>query len=138
MQHAGTWMVDSYARGGGRGGMWSNHMGGDFDMFGPVSLLTISAFSILLFIALLWTVAIKGYALWHAAKRAEKWWFIALLVINTFGILELVYLIFFAKLWPKKGDKGAVLEKVQPPTSDHSQEKQHTHSSNESHSHTAN
>ena len=84
---------------GGRGGMWSSHMSGDFDMFGPVSLITLSAVSKLFFLALIWTIAIKGYALWHAAKRNEKWWFIALLVINTFGILELVYLIFYAKVW---------------------------------------
>lgn len=101
MNYAGTWMVDSVGRGGYRGDMWSNHMGGfggDFDMFGPTSLITISIFSILFFLAILWTVAIKGYALWHAAKRGEKWWFIALLVINTFGILEIAYLVFVAKL----------------------------------------
>lgn len=46
-------------------------------------------------IAALWTVAIKGYALWHAARNTQKWWFIALLVINTVGILEVVYLIWF-------------------------------------------
>jgi methionyl-tRNA synthetase len=100
MIYGGTWMMEHMGRGGYRGGMWSNHMsgfGGDFDMFGPVSLITISIFSILFFLAILWTVAIKGYALWHAAKRNEKWWFIALLVINTFGILEIVYLVFVAK-----------------------------------------
>lgn len=97
MMYTGTWMMDGVGRGGR--GMWSNHMSGDFDMFGPVSLITLSAVSILFFLALLWAIAIKGYALWHAAKRNEKWWFIALLVINTFGILEIVYLIFFAKVW---------------------------------------
>jgi hypothetical protein len=43
----------------------------------------------------LWTVAIKGYALWHAARHGQKEWFIALLVINTLGILEVVYLVWF-------------------------------------------
>ena len=42
-----------------------------------------------------WTVAIKGYALWHAAKNGQKEWFIALLILNTIGILELMYLIWF-------------------------------------------
>ena len=101
MNYAGTWMMDGIGRGGYRGDMLSNHMGGfggDFDMFGPTSLITISIFSILFFLAILWTVAIKGYALWHAAKRGERWWFIALLVINTFGILEIAYLVFVAKL----------------------------------------
>ncbi|HEX5774735.1 MAG TPA: DUF5652 family protein [Candidatus Paceibacterota bacterium] len=50
-----------------------------------------------------WTIAIKGYALWHAARNAHKVWFVALLVVNTLGILELVYLIWFRT----KKDLGA-------------------------------
>lgn len=84
--------------------MFGQFNGGGFDMFGPTSLLTISVLSVLFFLALLWTIAVKGYALWHAAKRNEKWWFIALLIINTFGILEVVYLVFFAKIWTR-GEK---------------------------------
>jgi methionyl-tRNA synthetase len=38
---------------------------------------------------------VKGYALWHAARGAQKTWFVFLLIVNTFGILELVYLLFF-------------------------------------------
>ncbi|MFZ2167905.1 MAG: DUF5652 family protein [Minisyncoccia bacterium] len=53
----------------------------------------------------LWTVFIKGYALWHAARNGQKWWFVALLVVNTIGILEIVYLIWFR---PKSGIKEAV------------------------------
>jgi len=51
---------------------------------------------ILLFI--LWTLVWKGLALWHAARRGEQWWFMILLVINTLGILEIIYLFFVAKL----------------------------------------
>jgi type IV secretory pathway TrbD component len=39
-------------------------------------------------------IFLKGYTLWHSAKRGEKWWFIALLIVNTAGILELVYIFF--------------------------------------------
>ena len=42
-------------------------------------------------------IALKGYTLWHAAKRNELWWFIALLVVNTMGLLELAYIIFVLK-----------------------------------------
>lgn len=104
-------MMENMARGGYSGGMWSDRMngiGGDFDMFGPMSLITISIFSVLFFLAILWTVAIKGYALWHAAKRNEKWWFIALLVVNTFGILEIAYLIFVAKIGLFSGKKKEI------------------------------
>ncbi len=47
---------------------------------------------------LIWNLFWKGFALWHAAKRGDKWWFIAMLIINTAGILEIVYLFFFAKI----------------------------------------
>ncbi len=44
----------------------------------------------------LWTLPWKGVALWKSARAQEKWWFIALLLINTIGILEIVYIFFFA------------------------------------------
>jgi len=60
----------------------------------------------------LWVLAWKGYALWRAAKNDQKYWYIAMLVINLLGILEIVYLLFFqkeGKLWQKifiKNKKG--------------------------------
>lgn len=53
--------------------------------------------SLLLFAAFLWTLLWKGIALWRAANLKQKNWFIAILVLNTLGILELVYLFYFAK-----------------------------------------
>jgi hypothetical protein len=47
--------------------------------------------------ALVWSMIIKGIALWQASQRRQKIWFVALLVVNTFGILELIYLVFVAK-----------------------------------------
>lgn len=47
----------------------------------------------------LWSSFWKGLALWHAAKRNEKWWFIGLLVVNTVGILEICYVAFVVKLF---------------------------------------
>ncbi len=56
-----------------------------------------------LFITLmLLVIVLKGYALWYSARGDQKWWFIAMLVINTVGILEVVYLLFFK---PKKHTK---------------------------------
>ena len=46
---------------------------------------------------LIWSIYWKGMALWHAVKSGEKIWFIALLIINTAGILEILYLYFFSK-----------------------------------------
>lgn len=46
---------------------------------------------------LIWSIAWKGVALWNASKNNQKNWFIAILVINTIGILEIIYLFGFAK-----------------------------------------
>jgi len=70
------------------------------DKFGPV-------FIVLIIWALLW----KGYALWTAAKNNQKGWFIALLVINTVGILEIIYIFFIVKKsWNEV--KGAFIDFV--------------------------
>jgi hypothetical protein len=46
---------------------------------------------------LLWMIPWKGVALWKAARNGHKWWFIALMVINTMAALEIVYIFFFSK-----------------------------------------
>ncbi|HNX92811.1 MAG TPA: DUF5652 family protein [Syntrophomonas sp.] len=40
-----------------------------------------------------WSVIWKGLALWRAARLREAGWYIALLVINTVGIFEIIYLL---------------------------------------------
>lgn len=45
----------------------------------------------------IWTLPWKGWALWRAARLEKKWWFVALLVINTLGILEILYIFVFSK-----------------------------------------
>jgi hypothetical protein len=51
----------------------------------------------LLIVLSIWSLIWKGVALWKSSKYDQRNWFIALLVINTFGILELLYLFRFAK-----------------------------------------
>jgi hypothetical protein len=48
-------------------------------------------------IIVIWTLYWKGMALWKSARNSEKWWFIALLLINTIGILEILYIYVFSK-----------------------------------------
>jgi methionyl-tRNA synthetase len=45
----------------------------------------------------IWSLSWKGIALWKAAKNRSMPWFIALLLLNTVGILEIVYIFFFSK-----------------------------------------
>ena len=42
---------------------------------------------------LIWSIFWKGLALWRSARMNHKGWFIALLIINTVGIFEIVYII---------------------------------------------
>ncbi|MBI2618293.1 hypothetical protein HYW58_02470 [Candidatus Kaiserbacteria bacterium] len=52
---------------------------------------------IVILVLVIWTTVWKGLALWRAARLGAKWWFIALLIINTAGILEILYLFVFSK-----------------------------------------
>lgn len=47
--------------------------------------------------AMAWTLVIKGFALWFAARNKHLAWFIVLMLVNTLGILELAYLLIFRK-----------------------------------------
>ena len=40
-----------------------------------------------------WSLVWKGLALWRAAKRGDKFWYIVILVVNTVGIVEIIYLL---------------------------------------------
>ena len=57
----------------------------------------IGVFEILLLITIIWSLAWKGAALWKSARNNQLAWFVCLLVINTVGVLEMVYLAFFQK-----------------------------------------
>ena len=52
-------------------------------------------------IFVIWETVWKGIALWKAAKETQKYWFIAILILNTLGILPILYIFVF-----KKGKKG--------------------------------
>lgn len=43
-----------------------------------------------------WVVVWKGLALWRASQKGQKYWFGAFLIINTLGILEILYIYVFS------------------------------------------
>ncbi|OGF99981.1 hypothetical protein A2Y99_01505 [Candidatus Gottesmanbacteria bacterium RBG_13_37_7] len=45
----------------------------------------------------IWDIIWKGIGLWHAARNNQRNWFVVLLVINSIGILPIVYLRFNQK-----------------------------------------
>ena len=46
---------------------------------------------------IIWTLVWKGLSLWRASGLRQKKWFIALLVINTLGILDIFYLFYITR-----------------------------------------
>lgn len=56
----------------------------------------------LILLAALWVLPWKGYALWKSARKNQQWWFVALLIINTLGILEILYIFYFSEMKAKK------------------------------------
>jgi methionyl-tRNA synthetase len=49
------------------------------------------------YLILIWTMVWKGIALWRCGRNNQLYWFIVILIINTLGILEIIYLYFFQK-----------------------------------------
>jgi len=46
---------------------------------------------------IIWSVIWKAIALWKAGRNNQLPWFIVILIVNTIGILEIIYLAFFQK-----------------------------------------
>ena len=63
---------------------------------------------IFLLLYMAYNAVLKGLSLWRAAKNSHKYWFIGLLVVNLFGIPEILYLLYFSK---KVGVQREVLQK---------------------------
>ena len=67
-------------------------------MYPPISPDMLPAFLVpVILVMVLWSTAWKALALWHSARRGDVVWFIVFLVVNTVGILEIIYLFFIAK-----------------------------------------
>ncbi len=52
-------------------------------------------------VLLVWSVIWKGLALWQAARRGDKVWFVVLMVVNSVGLLDLGY-YFYTRNGAKK------------------------------------
>lgn len=65
--------------------------------------------SIGLVLIVLWVLFWKGYAVWTAARMGHKRWFIALIVLNTFSILDIYYLFKVAN--KKMSDIKAIFKR---------------------------
>ena len=69
---------------------WGGY-GAGYPLWGAAGLAVGFAF------LMAWSLIWKGLALWRAAHRDEKVWFIVFLIVNTLGILEIIYLFLIPK-----------------------------------------
>ncbi len=46
---------------------------------------------------ILWGLVWKGIGLWKSAKNKQLIWFLVIFIINTVGIIPIIYLWFFQK-----------------------------------------
>jgi methionyl-tRNA synthetase len=46
---------------------------------------------------MIWTAIWKGIGLWRAGNQKQLAWFVVMFVLNTAGILPIVYLVWFQK-----------------------------------------
>jgi len=51
-----------------------------------------------------WSLVWKGLALWKAAQKGSKPWFVTFLVVNTLGILEILYYYVFSEQRKKSSE----------------------------------
>lgn len=42
---------------------------------------------------MVWSLFWKGLALWRSAAKGERVWFVFLFIVNTLGILDIIYLL---------------------------------------------
>ncbi|HLC90147.1 MAG TPA: DUF5652 family protein [Candidatus Nanoarchaeia archaeon] len=76
-------------------------------MFDLYSIYEQPGWSLLALILIgIWSLIWEGLALWHAAQRKQKGWFVAILILNTLGLLPIIYLIWFKDAKVKNGKKS--------------------------------
>lgn len=56
----------------------------------------------IIWLAVIWTIPWKGFALWKAARSGDKIWFVVLFLLNTLAILDILYIFVFGE--KKKND----------------------------------
>jgi methionyl-tRNA synthetase len=65
---------------------------------GSSTIFWVHSFAPILPLLLIWSGFWKALALWHSGRRGQTAWFIILLIVNTVGILEIIYLFLVIKL----------------------------------------
>lgn len=65
--------------------------------------LGIPIFLFIVFI--IWSAVWKLLALWKAGRNNSPVWFIVLALLNTLGILDILYIFVFSEMKPKRSSR---------------------------------
>lgn len=52
-----------------------------------------TTWTVLLIVAIIWDAIWRGLALWRSGRNDQPAWFVVLLIINSVGILPIIYLL---------------------------------------------
>ncbi len=63
-------------------------------------------------IIFVWIIVWKLLALWKSARNNHVVWFLLIAVINTIGILEILYIYVFSKMGMKQKEKKILKKRV--------------------------
>lgn len=69
-----------------------------------------TAFWVLVYVVAIWELVWKGIALWKCGRNNQLTWFLFILILNTAGILPIVYLLISKDKTKKVASKKAKLE----------------------------
>lgn len=71
-------------------------------------------FSLFVMLVLLsaWEMVWKGFGLWHSAQNKQKGWYIAMLLLNTAGLLPIVYLVWFKPKYKRESSLKSATRSV--------------------------
>jgi hypothetical protein len=58
-----------------------------------MDVTTLNDYVWLIALVAVWELVWKGMALWKAARAGDKAWYVVMLIINSVGILPIVYLL---------------------------------------------
>jgi len=64
-----------------------------------------SGLMLVLALIIVWSLIWKAIALWKCGRNNQLVWFILVLVLNTAGILPIIYLVWFQKKGKSSGKK---------------------------------
>jgi len=62
------------------------------DKYSQIGTLSINLVLLIMIVAIV-DFLLKGVTLWKSAQGKQKAWFVALLIINSAGILPIIYLL---------------------------------------------